>query len=196
MRPGLVDGWHDAEGELRRFAAHYLPAPFCPSRTVRSWALVTSSRGYPQEGRRRPGTSPVVCRALPTCSRRASRRSPAILAEASGVVSFGKETKGKRRLVITDGRGRPGRDPDSEVASPSACSKARQSSAARPCVTARSNPHDILRLKGVDALADYIVNEIQEVYRLQGVKINDKHIEVIVRQMLRKVKSWIRAIRT
>ena len=50
------------------------------------------------------------------------------------------------------------------------------------------SPHDILRLKGVDALADYIVNEIQEVYRLQGVTINDKHIEVIVRQMLRKVE--------
>ncbi|MEE4298042.1 MAG: DNA-directed RNA polymerase subunit beta', partial [Pseudomonadales bacterium] len=112
-------------------------------------------------------------------------KEPAILAEASGLVSFGKETKGKRRLVITPEGGDP-----VETLIP----KWRNIGVFEGETVERGevvcdgplSPHDILRLKGVDELADYIVNEIQEVYRLQGVKINDKHIEVIVRQMLRK----------
>ncbi|OUY08967.1 DNA-directed RNA polymerase subunit beta' [Acinetobacter populi] len=112
----------------------------------------------------------------------------AILAEVSGVVSFGKETKGKNRLVITP-------DDGSEIYE-ELIPKWRQINmfegehVERGEVVADGpqNPHDILRLKGEVALTNYIVNEVQDVYRLQGVKINDKHIEVIVRQMLRKVE--------
>ncbi len=121
-------------------------------------------------------------------------KEPSILAEISGTVSFGKETKGKRRLVITPENGvlMPDGSTHYEVLIP----KHRQltvfegESVAKGEIVSDGpfNPHDILRLKGVIALTEYIVNEIQDVYRLQGVKINDKHIEVIVRQMLRKVE--------
>ena len=120
-------------------------------------------------------------------------KEPSILAEISGTVSFGKETKGKRRLVITPTNGEllPDGSTHYEVLIP----KHRQLTVFEGETVAKgeivsdgpSNPHDILRLQGVSALAAYITNEIQDVYRLQGVKINDKHIEVIVRQMLRKV---------
>ena len=114
-------------------------------------------------------------------------KEPAILAEESGTISFGKETKGKRRLIITPADGDP-----VETLIP----KWRNISVYEGEHVARGetvsdgppNPHDIVRLKGVEELARYIIGEIQEVYRLQGVKINDKHIEVIVRQMLRKVE--------
>ena len=121
-------------------------------------------------------------------------KEPAILAEISGTVSFGKETKGKRRLVITpkDGVNPIDGSDHYEVLIPKwrtmtvfegeYIEKGEVVSEGPPA------PHDILRLKGVEALAQYIVNEVQEVYRLQGVKINDKHIEVIVRQMLRKIE--------
>lgn len=113
-------------------------------------------------------------------------KEPEILAEISGVVSFGKETKGKRRLLITP--------PEGEVHE-ELIPKWRHVSVfegesvqrGEKIADGASDPHEILRLLGVDALANYIVNEVQDVYRLQGVKINDKHIEVIVRQMLRKV---------
>ena len=120
-------------------------------------------------------------------------KEPAILAEISGTVSFGKETKGKRRLVITPTGGQllaDGSDHyealipkwrNMSVFEGEFVEKGEVVSEGPP------SPHDILRLKGIKELAKYIVNEIQEVYRLQGVKINDKHIEVIVRQMLRKV---------
>ncbi|MGP1929750.1 MAG: DNA-directed RNA polymerase subunit beta' [Arsenophonus sp. ER-BJ3-MAG3] len=111
----------------------------------------------------------------------------AILAEISGIVSFGKETKGKRRLVITS---IDGGDIYEEM-----IPKWRQLNVFEGERVERGDvisdgpesPHDILRLRGAHAVARYITNEVQEVYRLQGVKINDKHIEVIVRQMLRKV---------
>ena len=121
-------------------------------------------------------------------------KEPAILAEISGTVSFGKETKGKRRLVITpkDGVNPIDGSDHYEVLIPKwrtmtvfegeYIEKGEVVSEGPPA------PHDILRLKGVEALAQYIVNEVQEVYRLQGVRINDKHIEVIVRQMLRKIE--------
>ncbi|MDG2337333.1 MAG: DNA-directed RNA polymerase subunit beta' [Gammaproteobacteria bacterium] len=121
-------------------------------------------------------------------------KEPAILAEISGTVSFGKETKGKRRLVITpkDGMNPIDGSDHYEVLIPKwrtmtvfegeYIEKGEVVSEGPPA------PHDILRLKGVEALAQYIVNEVQEVYRLQGVRINDKHIEVIVRQMLRKIE--------
>ncbi len=111
----------------------------------------------------------------------------AIMAEMTGVVSFGKETKGKNRFIITN--------EDGEVHE-ELIPKWRQINVFENETVARGeiiadgpqNPHDILRLKGQTALANYIVNEVQDVYRLQGVKINDKHIEVIIRQMLRKVE--------
>jgi len=121
-------------------------------------------------------------------------KEPSILAEITGTVSFGKETKGKRRLVITPNNGELLADgsthweqliPKHRVMT---VFEGEQVVQGEIVSDGPSNPHDILRLRGVEALARYITNEIQEVYRLQGVKINDKHIEVIVRQMLRKVE--------
>jgi DNA-directed RNA polymerase subunit beta' len=114
-------------------------------------------------------------------------KEQAILAEYSGTVGFGRDTKGKQRLIITDDEGE-----QHEVLIP----KWRQVTAfegehvekGETVADGELNPHDVLRLLGVTTLADYLVREIQDVYRLQGVKINDKHIEVIIRQMLRKVE--------
>ena len=111
----------------------------------------------------------------------------AVLAEASGTVGFGKETKGKQRLVITD---EDGGTHDHLVPKwrHILVFEGEHVERGEVVVDGMPSPHDILRLRGVSALAKYIVNEVQEVYRLQGVKINDKHIEVIVRQMLRKAE--------
>ncbi len=114
-------------------------------------------------------------------------KEPAILAEASGLISFGKETKGKRRLLITSIDG---------TVTELLIQKWRHINVFEGEQVERGevvsdgpmDPHDILRLQGVSALASYLSNEIQDVYRLQGVKINDKHIEVIVRQMIRRVE--------
>ncbi|MDD2914166.1 MAG: DNA-directed RNA polymerase subunit beta' [Gallionella sp.] len=110
-----------------------------------------------------------------------------MLAECTGTVSFGKDTKGKQRLVITDVDG---------IANEFLISKEKHVLAHDGQVVNRgemivdgpADPHDILRLLGIDELARYITDEVQDVYRLQGVKISDKHIEVIVRQMLRRVQ--------
>ena len=114
-------------------------------------------------------------------------KEPAVLAEATGTVSFGKETKGKRRLVITPADGDP-----IETLIPKwrqiSVFEGEQVERGEVVSEGPESPHDILRLKGVPELARYITYEIQEVYRLQGVTINDKHIETIVRQMLRKVE--------
>jgi len=114
-------------------------------------------------------------------------KDPAILAETSGTVSFGKETKGKRRLVITakDGEQHEELIPKWRHVT---VFEGEYVERGEVIVDGAPDPHDILRLLGVAPLANYIVNEVQDVYRLQGVKINDKHIEVIVRQMLRKVE--------
>ena len=114
-------------------------------------------------------------------------KDPAMLAERSGIVSFGKDTKGKQRLIIKDADGN-----EHEELIP----KYRQIivfegehvEKGETVVDGEPTPQDILRLLGVEPLAVYLTKEIQDVYRLQGVKINDKHIEVIVRQMLRKVE--------
>ncbi len=126
---------------------------------------------------------------LPRVAELFEARSPkdaGMLAEVTGTVSFGKDTKGKQRLVITD--------PDS-VAHEFLITKDKHVmvhdgqvvNKGEFIVDGPADPHDILRLQGVEALARYITDEVQDVYRLQGVKINDKHIEVIVRQMLRRV---------
>ena len=112
-------------------------------------------------------------------------KEPAIMAECTGVVSFGKETKGKQRLVITN---------ENNETIESLIPKWRhinvfegeQVEQGEVIADGELNLHDILRLLGAEELASYLVKEIQDVYRLQGVKINDKHIEVIIRQMLRK----------
>ena len=111
----------------------------------------------------------------------------AIITEIDGVVSFGKDTKGKRRVVVTPEEGEP-----QEYLIPKGknitVNEGDYVRAGEPLMDGAQNPHDILKIKGEAELARYLVDEIQEVYRLQGVKINDKHIEVIVRQMLRRVK--------
>lgn len=114
-------------------------------------------------------------------------KDAAILAEISGIVSFGKDTKEKGRLIITS--------PEDNSTYEQLIPKWRHVNVFEGETVSKGeviadgsvDPHDILRLLGVNALSNYIVNEVQDVYRLQGVKINDKHIEVIIRQMLRKV---------
>ena len=126
---------------------------------------------------------------LPRVAELFEARSPkdaGMLAEVTGTVSFGKDTKGKQRLVITDLDG---------VSHEFLILKEKQVlvhdgqvvNKGEMIVDGPADPHDILRLKGIEKLATYVVDEVQDVYRLQGVKINDKHIEVIVRQMLRRV---------
>ncbi len=127
---------------------------------------------------------------LPRVAELFEARSPkdaGLLAEVTGTVSFGKDTKGKQRLVITDLDG---------VAHEYLIPKDKHVTAhdgqvvnkGESIVDGPADPHDILRLLGVESLARYVTDEVQDVYRLQGVKINDKHIEVIVRQMLRRVQ--------
>jgi DNA-directed RNA polymerase subunit beta' len=127
---------------------------------------------------------------LPRVAELFEARSPkdaGMLAEVTGTVSFGKDTKGKQRLVITD---------VDSVAHEFLIAKEKHVmvhdgqvvNKGESIVDGPAEPHDILRLQGVEALARYIIDEVQDVYRLQGVRINDKHIEVIVRQMLRRVQ--------
>ncbi len=114
-------------------------------------------------------------------------KEPAILAEATGIVSFGRETKSKYRLVIT---GPEGETSETLIPKTRRINVFEGETVERGEVVVDGPPlaDDILAHRGVASLADYIINEVQDVYQLQGVKINDKHIEVIVRQMLRKVK--------
>src|SRR5690554_2172884 len=113
-------------------------------------------------------------------------KEPAILAEVTGTVSFGKETKGKRRLMITPLEGGDHYEEMIPKWRQLNVFEGEQVTKGEVIADGPEAPHDILRLRGVSAVSNYITNEVQEVYRLQGVKINDKHIEVIVRQMLRK----------
>ncbi|MCB1849599.1 MAG: DNA-directed RNA polymerase subunit beta', partial [Gammaproteobacteria bacterium] len=114
-------------------------------------------------------------------------KDPAILAEASGTVGFGKDTKGKQRLIITDAEGEQHEELIPKWRHVNVF-EGEQVERGEIISDGELNPHDILRLKGVNELSAYLVKEIQDVYRLQGVKINDKHIEVIIRQMLRKAE--------
>lgn len=116
----------------------------------------------------------------------------AIISEIDGLVSFGKDTKGKRKVIVTPEVGEP-----KEYLIPKGKHISVHSGdwvqAGEALMEGSTNPHDLLGIKGEKDLAKYLVDEVQEVYRLQGVKINDKHIEVIVRQMLRRVprkRSW------
>ena len=191
LRPAisLVDG----KGKVVNLAGTDVPAHyFLPSNSVLNLeadekiGVGEVIARIPQEGSK----TRDITGGLPRVADLFEARKPkdaAILAEASGTVSFGKETKGKRRLVITKGDG-----DNVENLIPKwrqiAVFEGEQVERGDVVSDGPPSPHDILRLQGVAALAEYIVNEIQEVYRLQGVTINDKHIEVIVRQMLRKAE--------
>jgi DNA-directed RNA polymerase subunit beta' len=186
----------NAKGKEALFANTEIPAVY----TLPAGALVSLTDGVkvsvgdviariPQESSK----TRDITGGLPRVADLFEARKPkdqAILAERSGTVSFGKETKGKRRLVITPEEGEKYEE---------LIPKWRQlnvfegEGVTRGEVIAdgEPNPHDILRLRGIEELANYLVREIQEVYRLQGVKINDKHIEVIIRQMLRKAEVMV-----
>jgi DNA-directed RNA polymerase subunit beta' len=114
-------------------------------------------------------------------------KETAIISEISGVVSFGRHIKGKRKILVSPEVGKP-----KEYLIPKGKHVAVQEGdfvrAGDALMDGSANPHDILNIRGLKELARYLVDEVQEVYRLQGVKINDKHIEVIVRQMLRRIK--------
>jgi len=110
----------------------------------------------------------------------------AVISEIDGVVSYGKDSKGKRKIIVT-----PDSDEQKEYLIPKGKHVSVQEGdrviAGEPLMDGINNPHDLLMIKGEKELARYLVDEVQEVYRLQGVKINDKHMEVIVRQMLRRL---------
>jgi DNA-directed RNA polymerase subunit beta' len=111
----------------------------------------------------------------------------AVISEIDGVVSYGKDAKGKRKIVISPDSGE-----EKEYLIPKgkhvSVQEGDRVAAGEALMDGVNNPHDLLTIKGEKELARYLVDEVQEVYRLQGVKINDKHMEVIVRQMLRRVK--------
>jgi DNA-directed RNA polymerase subunit beta' len=111
----------------------------------------------------------------------------AVISEIDGIVSFGKDTKGKRKVIVTPevGEAREYLIPKGKHIS---VHEGDYVKAGEALMDGSSNPHDILTILGEKALAKYLVDEVQEIYRLQGVRINDKHIEVIVRQMLRRVR--------
>ena len=111
----------------------------------------------------------------------------AVISEIDGVVSFGRDTKGKRKVVVTPDVGEP-REYLISKGKHISVHEGDRVRAGESLMQGSSNPHDILGILGEKALAKYLVDEIQEIYRLQGVRINDKHIEVIVKQMLRRVR--------
>ncbi len=114
-------------------------------------------------------------------------KDPAVVSEVDGIVDFGEDQRGKRKIVVTPDYG----DQREYLVAKTkhvAVQKGDRVKSGEALTDGAANPHDILRIEGVTALAAYLVNEVQEIYRLQGVRINDKHIEVIVRQMLRRVR--------
>ena len=198
LRPAIT--LVDKNGEELCLAGTNVPAHYF----LPSGALLSLSDGdevkvgdvvarIPQEGSKTRDITGGLPRVADLFEARKPKES-AILAEISGTVSFGKETKGKRRLIIIPPEGTEAskKGDQYEVLIPKwrNLSVFEGESVEKGEVVSEGalNPHDILRLKGVVALTNYIVNEVQDVYRLQGVKINDKHIEVIIRQMLRKIE--------
>ncbi len=183
----------DAKGKPVCFANTDIPAVYA----LPTGALMTLENGasvgvgdvlarIPQESSKTRDITGGLPRVADLFEARKPKES-AILAEHTGTVSFGKETKGKRRLVITD---ESGESHEELIPKYRHLLVFEGETVERGEVIAdgEPNPHDILRLQGVERLADYLVREIQDVYRLPGVRINDKHIEVIIRQMLRKVE--------
>jgi len=185
----LVDG----RGKQITLAGTDVPARY----TLQAGAIVTVDDGQkvgvgdvlariPQESSK----TRDITGGLPRVAELFEARKPkdaAIMARASGVISFGKETKGKQRLVITDPNGE---SHETLILKGRTINVFEGETVEKGEIVVDGAPvaEDILSLKGKESLTDYIVDEVQDVYRLQGVTINDKHIEVIVRQMLRKVK--------
>jgi len=184
----LDDEGNDLQIAGTEFPAHYyLPAGAIVS--VRDAAMVGVGdvlARIPQESTKTRDITGGLPRVADLFEAR-KPKEPAILAESTGTISFGKETKGKQRILIRDADG-----DDYEELIPKwrhvTVFEGEHVEQGELISDGELNPHDILRLKGVTELAEYLVKEIQDVYRLQGVKINDKHIEVIIRQMLRKVE--------
>jgi len=182
----------NAKGETLKFAGSDVPARYI----MPAGAIITVQDGQKVGGgdvlaRIPQETSKTrdITGGLPRVAELFEARKPkdaAILAGNTGVVSFGKETKGKQRLIITDKDGQ-----DHEYLIPKGRNitvfEGETVEIGEMIVDGPPVASDILELLGVEALCNYIVDEVQDVYRLQGVKINDKHIEVIIRQMLRKV---------
>src|SRR5690554_2068244 len=199
MRPAIK--LVDAEGNDVNIVGTNMPAQY----VLPGGAIVSAGDGsqvsvgdplarIPQEGTKTRDITGGLPRVADLFEAR-KPKEPAILAEHSGIVSFGRETKSKRRLLITplEGETIPGLA-EGEVYEEMIHNwrqlnvfEGEEVTKGDVIADGPEAPHDILRLRGVSAVANYITNEVQEVYRLQGVKINDKHIEVIVRQMLRKV---------
>jgi len=183
----------DTNGEELNIAGTDLPARYY----LPSGAIVTVSDGadvgvgdilarIPQESSKTRDITGGLPRVADLFEAR-KPKDPALLAQATGTVSFGKETKGKQRLVITTDDGETVEELIPKWRHVSVF-EGEHVERGEIISEGELSSHDILRLKGVTALAEYLVKEIQDVYRLQGVRINDKHIEVIVRQMLRKVE--------
>ncbi|MEW5790859.1 MAG: DNA-directed RNA polymerase subunit beta' [Pseudomonadota bacterium] len=191
LRPVII--LQDAQGNELRMPGTDLPARYY----LPAGAIVTIGEGATIAAGDVIARIPVetsktrdITGGLPRVAELFEARRPkdfAIIAEHAGIVSFGKDTKGKQRLIITDENGEQheyliAKGRHVTVYEGEHVNRGEQLVEGQPV------PHDILRVLGVEALARYIVDEVQDVYRLQGVKINDKHIEVIVRQMLRKVE--------
>ena len=191
----LVDGDGEGDGEGRELT---LPGTEIPAQyALPAGAMLSIADGdrievgdviarVPQESSRTRDITGGLPRVADLFEARRPKEA-SILAEKTGVVSFGRETKGKQRIVITDDRGQ-----SHETLVPKwrniLVFEGEHVELGETIVDGSPSAYDILRLLGVSALANYVVNEVQEVYRLQGVRINDKHIEVIVRQMLRKAE--------
>ena len=149
-----------------------------------------AARCWPRRRARspRPRTSPAVCRAWPSCSKPASPRTPARSPRSTAIVDFGGTVRGKRCVVVTD----PETGEEEEHLIPMGkhviVTKGDQVKKGQQLTEGPVSPQKILEVCGPQELQEHLVNEVQEVYRLQGVEINDKHIEIIVRQMLRKVR--------
>ena len=188
----------DAKGEVKTLSSGQPASYFLPqgaALAVDDGAEITPGEVVARVPRETTKTKDITG-GLPRVAELFEARKPkdhAVIAEIDGVVSFGKDTKGKRKLIITpevNGELR------SDLAKEYLIAKSKHITvhsgdrvrAGEPLMDGAANPHDILKVLGEKELARFLVDEIQEVYRLQGVKINDKHIEVIVRQMLRRVR--------
>jgi DNA-directed RNA polymerase subunit beta' len=188
----------DAKGEVKTLSSGQPASYFLPqgaALAIDDGAEITPGEVVARVPRETTKTKDITG-GLPRVAELFEARKPkdhAVIAEIDGVVSFGKDTKGKRKLIITpevNGELR------ADLAKEYLIAKSKHITvhsgdrvkAGEPLMDGAANPHDILKVLGEKELARFLVDEIQEVYRLQGVKINDKHIEVIVRQMLRRVR--------
>ena len=178
----------DADGTTHRARAAAGGREPGGDRGRRRWRPATCWRRCPRETTK----TKDITGGLPRVAELFEARKPkdfAIVSEIDGTISFGPDSRGKRRVIVT---------PDLAGAEPKeylipkgkhiSVHEGDRVRAGEALMDGSSNPHDILRIKGEKELAKYLVDEVQEVYRLQGVRINDKHIEVIVRQMLRRVR--------